>query len=442
MIRWAAADAARYIQSRARFGIKPGLDRTRALLRELGDPQDSLRFVHIAGTNGKGSTSAMLAAVLAQSGYRTGLYTSPSLHSLYERIAVNGVPVCADDFADAVWRVREAAQRMRGADEPTEFEIMTAAALAHYARADVDIVVLEAGLGGRYDATNVVRPEVTVISNVDYDHMEILGSRLETIAFDKAGILKAGVPALSGATGAAQRVILRVAGGVGAPLALRDRDLRAVQEGAQGFSGQRLSYFGLDADLCGAALRLIGSHQVQNAALALGAVELLRRRGLILPEPAVRRALRGVTWPGRLEVVAGDRPVILDGAHNRPGAAVLAGALRELGIKRAVFVVGVFADKDISGMMRAFAPLMAEVVPVAAQGGRAAPAEVVAQAARAVAGGEVFVHPGQTLARGMATGLRAARAADALVVTGSLSTVAMAREWLGLQDPVDHESVQ
>ena len=432
MKRWAVADAAQYIQSRARFGIKPGLNRISALLRELGDPQSALRFVHIAGTNGKGSTSAMLANVLRCAGYRTGLYTSPSLHSLTERICVDGAPIGEDDFADVVLRVKHAAMSVRGDDQATEFELLTAAALLHFVRADVDLVVLETGLGGRYDATNIVHPELAVITNVDYDHTDILGARLEMIAFDKAGIIKENVPVLSGATGSAARVVERVARQVGAPLLLCGEDLRAVSVGVRGFDGQRVTYFGMDRDLPDIPLRLSGRHQVRNAALALGAVEILRRRGFDLSASAVRDGLRSVAWPGRMEIVQGTPTVVLDGAHNRAGAQALADALRELGIYRAAFVIGIFADKDIPGMLRSLAPLMKSVVAVAAGGPRAAPPEMVADACRRFSGPSVTISAAGSIEEGIAIGLEQAVYTDALVVTGSLSTVAMARQWLGL----------
>lgn len=281
---WAnAQEATRYIESRQRFGVKPGLERTRRLLDLLGSPDETLRFAHVAGTNGKGSTCALLASVLRAAGYRTGLYTSPYLTSFGDRMSVDGLEITDDLLLTCASRVKQAidGDRLLQADPPTEFEVTTAIALLFFVASEVDIIVWETGLGGRYDATNVVVPEVTAITNVDLDHTQILGRRVEQIAADKAGIAKMGRVMVTGATGAALRVIRAHARAQGAPVRQLGCDFRVVIEQGIGFAGQRFSYFGMGQDLHGLQIALLGAHQGSNAGVALAMIEVLRARGFV-----------------------------------------------------------------------------------------------------------------------------------------------------------------
>lgn len=427
-----ANDALTYIESRHRFGIKPGLERTAALLERLGHPERELRFIHVAGTNGKGSTCAYLAAVLQAAGFRVGLYTSPSLLSFSERIAVNGAPIAANELWRCAVQVKDAADPLGDtALDPTEFEIATAIAFLHFASRKCDVVVLETGLGGRYDATNVVTPELSVITNVDLDHTEILGSQLAQIARDKAGVIKPGRPVVTAAQGAALLVIEEAATAASSATFRFGREFTAAGESAGSLEGHIFSYFGVYQDLLGLRTGMLGLHQVENAAVALCALELLARRGF---GPSVQEAMReGVArarWPGRLEVLSRDPMVLLDGAHNPAGARALAAALHPLAPLGWLFVVGVFADKDIGGIIAAVAGLAGAVIVAQPRAGRAATADSVAQQVRSQVAERVpvWIVPdvGEALDNALVVQMSGGYAG--VCVLGSLSTVSEARQ--------------
>jgi dihydrofolate synthase / folylpolyglutamate synthase len=338
------------------------LDRMRELLHRLGDPQNQLRIVHIAGTKGKGSTAAMTAAMLSAAGYRTGLFTSPHLERVEERIAVDGQPCCSDELAELVGLVRPAVEAMdRDAAEaappqlgPTYFEIITATALCHFAQRKADAVVLEVGLGGRLDSTNVCTPCVSVITSISLDHVKQLGGTLAAIAAEKAGIIKPGIPVISGVTGEEPRaVVRRVAKQCGCRLVELGVDFdytyhppRHLEEAASSST--------LDtSDFRQIELSLLGRHQAANAALAVATVEELRRTGLTIPDDAIRKGLREVTWPARVEVVARRPAVVLDAAHNAASIAALVEVLAEsFSVRQRFLVFGTTQEKDLRGMLR------------------------------------------------------------------------------------------
>lgn len=433
---WAhAQEAIAYIESRQRFGVKPGLARTRRLLDLLGQPEQALRFAHVAGTNGKGSTCAMLASVMQAAGYRTGLYTSPYLKAFGDRMSVNGVEITDGELLAYASRVKSAIDHdtLLQADPPTEFEVTTAIALLFFQAQEADIVVWETGLGGRFDATNVVMPDVTAITNVDLDHTQILGRRVEQIAADKAGIAKCGRVLVTGATGAALEVIAGIAQTVGAPLRVLGREFRIVIEAGRDFSGQRLSYIGYRSDWFGLTIRLLGSHQGSNAAIVLAVIEALRERGFVLSDAAVRAGLARAQWPLRMEVLSGDPTVILDGAHNPHGARALAQALHTLSVKEYVLVTGVLADKDVAGVLAPLCQKARAVFATQAHVSRAAPAEFIAQTSRALVRPGTPVRAVPEMAHCLWQASELARATGVcVVVMGTLYTVAEARkEWLG-----------
>ncbi|WP_206880630.1 bifunctional folylpolyglutamate synthase/dihydrofolate synthase [Alicyclobacillus mali (ex Roth et al. 2021)] len=356
------AEAVRYIGALRRFGMKPGLDRMRRILSKLNQPEDGLCFYHVAGTNGKGSVCAMLAAMLTALGRRTGLYTSPGLGGFNGRIAIDGKPISEEEFAEHVDAVRRAAD---ASDPPTEFEVLTAVALLAFRSAGVERVVWETGLGGRLDATNVVWPHVTGITNVSYDHVDILGPTLVDIAREKAGIVKPGVPVVTACADAAYRVIERTAARLGSRLVSVGRDVQftAVKAGFQ-LEG---AYRGLHRDAPSVRLGLVGEHQAQNAAVSLAMLEV--GEGQLASDDWERaiHSLGSVRWPLRCEVfrLAG-RLVVIDGAHNEEGARTLARALHRLGSEtgdsgwRMMFAA--FADKDVRGMLAHMLPLASEAL--------------------------------------------------------------------------------
>jgi dihydrofolate synthase / folylpolyglutamate synthase len=347
------------------------LERMRALLRGLGDPHSRLRIVHITGTKGKGSTAAMLGAVLQAAGYRVGLFTSPHLVHVEERMQVNGVPIRREELAALMEQVAPVVRAFGGGPEstPTFFEISTALGFLHFVQRRVDIAIVEVGLGGRFDSTNVCQPLVSILTTVGLDHMAQLGNTVEEIAYQKAGIIKRGVPVVSGVWEPAPRqVIETVARDVGT----------VVQMPAAAFDFE---------------LGLLGAHQVDNAKLAVKTVELLRFRGLTIPLAAVARGLKSVRWPCRIEVVSRNPHVILDCAHNLPSAQALADTLTEslavTGRKAVVFAVS--SDKDYPAMLRILAPRFDEfhftkygINP------RCVPPEKLAEVLREIAPGKRF----------------------------------------------------
>ena len=328
-------------------GSRPGLSRVRELLHRLGDPQDGLQFVHIAGTNGKGSTAAMLASILRAAGYTTGLFTSPYLERFAERMQVNGVPV-----PDA------------------EFELVTAAAMLWFRRRGCDVVVLEVGLGGRLDATNVIAaPACAVITNIGLDHTEILGDTLEQIAREKAGILKPGTRAVSyPQTPEVRAVLHEICAQRGIPLT--EADAAAIVPLTDGVDGQAFTYRGAEY-----TLPLLGAHQLRNAAVALEAVTALRARGWRIPDAAVRAGLAQVRWPARFELLRRAPWFVLDGGHNPQCAQTVADNLaRYFPGRRITLLVGVLADKDYPAMLAALDGQAAAYIAATPLSPRALPA--------------------------------------------------------------------
>jgi dihydrofolate synthase/folylpolyglutamate synthase len=365
-------EALAYIDGVSWLGSRPGLARVTALLEKLGDPQKELKFVHIAGTNGKGSCAAMTASVLRAAGYRTGLFTSPYLFRFNERMQINGEPIADETLAALVTEIRPIADAM--ADHPTEFELMTAVALLWYRRERCDIVVLEVGLGGRLDATNVIgAPEAAVIMNIGLDHTAILGDTVEKIAAEKAGIFKPGCEvALYQQSAAVEAVVREKCAEAGANLHIADFS-QLVPE-FDSLEGQAFSYRGVPY-----AIPLLGEHQMKNAAVVLEVVEILRKRGWELPQDAVEHGLYAVSWPARFELVRSDPPFVVDGGHNPQCAeTVAANLMRYFPGRRHVLLVGVLADKDYPALFDILDPAADAYVCVTPDSARALPAEKLA----------------------------------------------------------------
>jgi len=419
-----------YLAQRVRFGMKFGLETIRALLDEMGHPERAYVSLLIAGTNGKGSVAAYCDAVLRASGLRTGRYTSPHLVRVNERITVGGREITDRDFASAVGAVRDAARRLvrRGVLEahPTFFEVMTAAALAHFRRRRVHVAVLEVGLGGRLDATNAVEPLASAVVSIDHDHEVYLGRTLRAIASEKAGVLRRGRPTVIGPMhrNARQAVVAR-ARTLGARVIDAARGARfdaARVRAREGFPArvERLllrtpaaRYEGLRP--------LPGAHQRDNLLVAIRLLEEARREGLAVRLPAVPRAIARTRWPGRLEWVAGSPPLLLDGAHNPAGARALARALA--GGPPYVLLFAAMSDKDVGGIARALFPPAAAIVLSRPRLSRAATPAELARRAGALAKG-AFREPG--VFRALALARRLARAHSPrtiVVVAGSLYLV-------------------
>jgi dihydrofolate synthase/folylpolyglutamate synthase len=351
-----------------RFGIKLGLDCIRNILTGLGDPQNHYRCIHVAGTNGKGSVAATLATLLTEAGFKTGLYTSPHLMKFNERIRVDSRMVSDADVVAAFEAVRAVPC---GERQPTFFEFATAMAFHLFARHGVDWAVVETGMGGRLDATNILQPEVCVITNISLEHRAYLGRTIAAIAREKAGIVKPGAPVVTGVSQAAAReAVAAAAAACATPWYLLGRDFRVRRRG-----NGRFDFHGREQRWNDLAVGLPGSHQVGNASLALAAAETLVPRGLPLTESQVRRALTRVKWPGRLQQI-GNRPaVIIDGAHNLAAARNLARHLAATyPASRVTLVLGMLDDKPYQGMLAALLPTAGRVVICAPVIDRAIPA--------------------------------------------------------------------
>ncbi len=444
--------AIEYLYGLQRHGIKLGLENIRRLMTLLDEPHRRFRSVHIAGTNGKGSTAAMVATVLAAAGYRTGLYTSPHLIDFTERIRVNSEPITPEQAARLTERIRAAAADLPAGEAGlpvTFFEFTTAMAFLHFAESSVDFVVAEVGMGGRYDATNVLTPLVSVITQIDFDHQAYLGDTLERIAAEKAGIIKPSVPVVTAVDRPeAVSVIRNVCREQNAPLYRLGSEVRV-----EGSSPQRFRYQGIRWSFSDLNCALLGRHQLSNAGCALAALELLERQVITLGEARVRRGLSTVRWEGRLGRVPPARSgagVVVDGAHNPAGARTLRAFLEESRPShpgRLILVVGILRDKDIDGILGELVPMADEVIVTRPRNERAASADDLKRhlekhavpAARLPDGQgrrAVRVTVREPLEEALRYAQSAAAAADLICITGSLYTVGEARSYLkGLPQP-------
>jgi dihydrofolate synthase / folylpolyglutamate synthase len=435
---YAAAVAA--LTSRGRFGISLGLERIEAILDELGHPERSLRGALVGGTNGKGSVVAMARSFLGAAGLRVGTMPKPHLVSYRERIAIDGRPLDEARFARAVRRVLPAVDRVaRRLGPTTEFEALTAAAFGELAASDLDLALVEVGMGGRLDATNVLDAGVAVITTVQLDHERYLGRTLAAIGAEKAAIIKPGNLAVTGVSGHGLRPIIERTRQLGVPLALAGprRPYRATLRAA-GWDGLLLDLHSPGDVLRDVRVGLLGSHQAGNAAIALALLDALRadaqRRGTPLDgitEATIRHGFRDVRWPGRLELLRGTPcgDVLLDGAHNPAGARALARALEELGMRRFPLVFGAMRGKRVTDMLRALAALdpIPTFTAVEDRGARS-PRELLDAWQRvASAGGHAVAEPGQALQR--AADLRSTPD-QPIVVAGSLYLVGAVRAML------------
>lgn len=414
------------------FGIKLGLDAMRALLAALGNPQHRWPSVHVAGTNGKGSVSAMTERALRAAGRRTGRYTSPHLHRLEERVAVDGADVDPRTFEAALATVFTAVDRLLAdgtlPHSPTFFEVSTAAAFVVFAEACVDVAVVEVGLGGRFDATNVVTPVAGAITSIDFDHERHLGSTLAAIAHEKAGIAKAGVPLVVGDVPAeAWATIARDADDAGAPII---RASEAVHVDAPLVEGHaRLSL----RTPCGAygplRLALAGAHQAGNAVVAVRLLETFAARaGTPLTRAAVETGLADVRWPARLEwLVRGNARVLVDAAHNPAGARGLASYLAMAGVPPVTLVTSVMADKDVANVLAPLLPHAAAVIATQADTPRASQADVLADGIRRLARSGL---PVSAVADAHAAVEAALHQARPVLLAGSIYLVGPLRAWL------------
>jgi len=407
--------------------IKPGLERIHRILDGWGRPQEALRAVHLAGTNGKGSTAAMVASMLQAAGYRVGLYTSPHLHTVRERMRIDGEPIGEPLLAELADELRVLLHRLNASswpESPTYFECTTAIAFAHFARASVDWAVIETGLGGRFDATNVVRPSATLLTPIDYDHQHVLGRTLTSIAWEKAGICKPGAPVIvAPQPPEAMRVIEREAGLVNAPM------IRCGVEFSYDATADGRAVYRDGRRTLTLTSPLPGRHQLMNAAMATAAVLHLRDAGAKITDAQLAAGLAAVRWEGRLERLQ-ERPAVwLDGAHNPAAARVLAEFLAEEKARRGgslTVIFGIMRDKAAADVVAALRPVADRWIVTAPETPRALPVEQLADIVRG-AGVSPAVIADPALA--LADTLPRLSDRDLCCVTGSFYTVAAARAW-------------
>jgi dihydrofolate synthase/folylpolyglutamate synthase len=419
-----------YLYALQKHGIKLALSNSHVLMALMGDPHRKFRSVHVAGTNGKGSTSSFIASMLLAAGYRVGLYTSPHLVSFTERIRINTALITEAKVVELAGRVRDAARKAESPDgmaafSPTFFEVTTAMAFTYFAEEGVDIAVIEVGMGGRLDSTNVITPLVSVITNIELEHTEFLGTTLGEIAGEKAGVIKQGVPVV---TGAMQQevitVIEREAAAHKAEVYRLSKDFMPVPIASQ--RAQIFDYRGIKASYEKVRINMLGRYQVDNASLALATIECLCGAGIIVDEAAVRRGLEQARWEGRLELVARKPDIYLDGAHNPASAQRLAAAVREMksAYRRTILLIGILQDKDCGGIIAALAPLADRVVVTKPQYSRAMEVQKLASEIRKLHG---FVATAETVSEAIAIARDEASPDDLVLITGSLYTVGDAR---------------
>ncbi len=373
------SESVAYLEEQQKFGVKLGLDTVRALLHRLGDPQKGLSILHVAGTNGKGSTSAFLSYILTAGGYEVGLYTSPALERFNERIQRNNQPVDDAMLAEKTTLLKNTVDKMveEGEDAPSQFELETALAFLCFQEWKVDFVVLEVGMGGRLDATNVVSdPLVSVITSISLDHTRFLGNTLAEIASEKAGIIKEGCPVvLYPQQQEVMEVVKEKAREKGSQLVCPD--FSKIGDWEKSLSGQSFTWTDEEGKPRRISLQVLGDYQLKNALMAFQTIQLLRKTGrLSLTEDQVLTGLKQARWKGRFEKISDHPVIILDGAHNPGGAEVFAQSIRDfLEDRPLTLVVGILADKKIDEMLDAFLPLASACITVTPDNPRAMPAE-------------------------------------------------------------------
>jgi len=415
------------------FGQKLGLETMQYLLRLMGNPQDSLRFIHIAGTNGKGSVAAMLHAVLSNAGYKTGLYTSPHLVSFCERFQINGKPIDEADVVRLVEDIKPLLEKVAAHPEfraPTFFEAVTAIALQYFREQKIDVVIWETGLGGRLDATNVVTPLASVITNIAFDHTQYLGETLAQIATEKCGIIKPGVPVITASQAEeALRVIQQTAMSRGCKLTVIGQDIRAARL-SEDEQCQRVELAGARHDYGPLTVPLLGAHQTVNCVTAIAALE---ESGLTVTPKQVQEGLMRTAWPGRFQIVNHDPTVVLDGAHNAAAAERLAATLREhFAGRKLTMILGVLRDKNYDQMCQTLAPLAARVLCVPVNSERTSEPDQLARWCNA-ANQRAQI----SVVRNLVDAYAQARKenAEVIVVAGSLFLVGEALDRLGFTHP-------
>jgi len=421
-------DAYAWLCSFDKYGWIFGLERITFLLEQLGNPQQELKVIHVGGTNGKGSVCKYISSILQNAGYRVGLYLSPHIERFSERIVINNQELSQEEFASLVTRVKPLVEDMKQRNNtPSFFEIITALAFLQFKIKAVDYAVVEVGLGGRFDATNVVCPLVTVVTNISLEHTDILGKDIASIAFEKAGIIKEGVPLVTAARGDARTTIVQVAEERNALLIPVDCTMwkRTSVQGR----GQEFLVHGSFKDYH-VRTSLLGRHQGENITLAIASVEQLQMSGVYVADSDIQEGIAHATHPGRMEVVSEEPFILLDGAHNPAGMKMLRQTLQEdFSSHRIILILGVLKDKDLRTMLSTIAPVSDVIIVTRSKNPRAAdPQQLQEIIVELDAHKTVFIS--HSVPQAITHAKRIMKQPDLLCVTGSLFTVGEARTYI------------
>lgn len=425
-----------YLNSFSKFktdgGFKPGLERVHAVLDRLGNPEKKLKIIHVAGTNGKGSTSVILANILKHAGYQVGFYSSPHLQSFNERFRLNGKPIADQDLemiTELIKPVITEAEKDPALGTLSYFEVLTILAFVYYAKERVDVLVLEVGLGGRLDATNVVIPLAAVITSIGYDHTEYLGTTLAEIAYEKAGIIKRRVPVVTGVVNSEALSTIREQADLKEASLFTPLNNTSFERIGENLRFQQVNLRLEKHVYDHLQIGLLGDHQIRNTIVALKTLALVKSEFPFVDEAAIRQGLRTVRWPGRLELVKERPPVLLDGAHNLEGIQALADFLRRIGDQydQLYLVLSVLKDKDVQAMVKIVAPLASEIFFTENSSQRASAAK---DQAEILAGFGVKLSVVSDFTTAITEVLKRAETNDLVCVTGSLYTIAQARSIL------------
>jgi dihydrofolate synthase/folylpolyglutamate synthase len=431
------------------FGIKFGLKKVEKLLEYLGNPQDKLRIIHVGGTNGKGSVCAMLGSILENAGYKVGVNTSPHLSEFTERITINGQQITKADvinYAKLLKEIREKVNSETHLGYATYFEVVTAMALKYFYDSDLDFVILEVGLGGTFDATNVVKPMLTVITDVSLDHTEHLGVTLTSVAENKAGIIKPGCPVVTSNTQSeVLNVISQTCETQNSTCYVLEKDFN-FKINSSTIDGLELDYSGIEQNYQNLKIPLLGEHQGKNAALAISALEILQNRTSVkLSEQVIRKGFLKTRWPGRLEIIQKSPWVIVDGAHNPSGAKTLAETLKLFDYDKMHLVFGCSEEKDIKNLLKDLAPMASRIILTQAGIRRAAKPELIFEQLQMMdikkwKSDEIKIETSTPVSTAVENALAKTSNNDLVCICGSLFVVGEAREVL-LNNDVSREQI-